>query len=255
MFARRFPHLIVIAFLSSAASVHAADVLFPRPMHIVRRVEDPVAGSASTIHEYCAGDQIVTVSGSRVAIADYGRQTLTEIDRSAGTYSVTHFDELANAQPREQSHTRPAEWKSTPLGTKGARNGRSLDSFTLLRDGNDRMTIDVAVDRTTHLSKNAAEVLIGASYPNARRFEHDAILDVARSGADYGLPYDQSVTVEIEGQRVTMRNTVLEVRDELAPEELKLIPPGARKIESSATRFARELRELDQLSSPPQSRH
>lgn len=69
-----------IAFALASAAM-AADALFPRPLHIVRRVEDPVAGTSATLHEYCAGDQIVTVHGSRVVIADYARQQLLEIDR------------------------------------------------------------------------------------------------------------------------------------------------------------------------------
>ncbi|HUP60266.1 MAG TPA: hypothetical protein VNA69_07590 [Thermoanaerobaculia bacterium] len=248
--------------LSSFVPAFAADVLFPRPLHIIRRVEDPIANSAATIHEYCAGDQIVTVNGSRIAIADYGRQVLTEIDRSAGTYSVTRFDELANAQassPRLQM--KGIEWKAAAKGVKGARNGRSLDTFELTRDGEEKMSIEIGVDRATRLSRNALEVLIGASYPNPRRNEHDAILGISRGGAaktnaaggdDYALPYEQSVTVEVEGTRVTMRNSVLEVRNELAPDELRLIPPGARRVESPTTRFARELRELDQLPSQQQ---
>ena len=242
--------------VSSLAAL-AADVLFPRPLHIIRRVEDPVSNSTSTIHEYCAGDQIVTVNGDRVAIADYGRQTLTEIDRSAGTYSVTRFDELAKAQPNEprlQLKTNAGAWKSTALGTKGARNGRSLDTFTLTRD-EDKMSIEVGVDRAMRLSRNAIEVLIGASYPNPRRNEHDAILGVARgnpTAADYALPYEQNVTLDVEGSRITLRNSVLEVRNELAPTELLVIPPGARRVESPTTRYARELRELDQLPSQQQ---
>ena len=255
--------VLLSAFVPAA---RAAEVLFPRPLHIVRRVEDPIAKTVTTIHEYCAGDQIVTVNGSRVAIADYGRQQLTEIDRAAGTYSVTPFAELAKAQPAAPQQKSAAVWTSTPRGVTGARNGRSLDSFELSRDGAEKLTLDIGVDRNTRLSRAALEVLIGASYPNPRRDEHDAILRVAAGGGDpahrlksaaqtddYALPFEESITIDAGGSRVTMRNSVLDVRNELAPEELKLIPPGARKVESNAVRVAREMRELDQL--PSQMQH
>jgi len=253
--------VVVSAFVPG---VRAAEALFPRPLHIVRRVEDPIAKTVTTFEQYCAGDEVVTVNGARVVIADYARQQLTEIDRGAGTYSITPFDALAKAQPAATQQKSAAAWTATPRGTIGTRNGRSLDSFELSRDGADKLTLDIGVDRNTRLSRAALEVLIGAAYPNPRREEHDAILRVATNGDpahraksangiaaqdDYALPFETSITIDAAGSRVTMRNSVLDVRSELAPEELKLIPPGARKVESPAVRVARELRELDQLPS------
>ncbi|HJQ41169.1 MAG TPA: hypothetical protein VKB93_28865 [Thermoanaerobaculia bacterium] len=218
-----------------ALSAIAAEALFPQPLHLVRRVEDPFAGKTATLHEYCAGDQVVTVNGAHVVIADYGKQQLIEIDRAAGTYSVTRFEELAklNAAPP------PAA------------------ALT-----NDNIKLDVKVDRTAHLSRAAVEVLIGAAYPNARRAEHEQILRAAAGSErgkglvansadappnDYALPVEQTLTILEDGERITMRNTILEVRRELPPDDLRLIPPGARLVESRATRLARELRDLDHL--------
>jgi hypothetical protein len=214
-----------------AWSAFAADALFPRPLHLVRRVEDPIAGKTATLHEYCAGDQVVTVNGARVVIADYGKQQLTEIDRAAGTYSITRFDELAKTNA------------AAPQAS------------------GDNIKVEVGVDRNTRLSRAAVEVLIGAAYPNARRAEHELILRAAAGGdkdkrlvansvdvaSDYALPVEQTLTIIEDGQRITMRNSIVEVRSELAPDDVRLIPPGARLIESRITRLARELHDLDRL--------
>ncbi|HWW60351.1 MAG TPA: hypothetical protein VN181_03195, partial [Thermoanaerobaculia bacterium] len=57
----------VLASLALAPAAFGATVLFPKPLHLVRRIEDPLArGAATTVHEYCAGNQIITVNGSRV---------------------------------------------------------------------------------------------------------------------------------------------------------------------------------------------
>ena len=253
--ARAFAAAIVLV---SALSAFAADALFPQPLHIVRRVEDPVSGTTATLHEYCAGDQVVTVNGAHVVIADYAKHQLIEIDRNAGTYSITRFDELAKTNDRKASERK--EWKTTALGMKSARSGRSADSFEL---SSDKMTLEVGVDRLTHLSRAAVEVLIGASYPSARREEHEAILRAAgnaRGGGDrrlvansadaagdYALPIEQTLTIEEGGEKLTVHNSVVEVRNELAPDDVRLIPPGARLVESRVTRLARELRDLDHV--------
>ncbi len=217
-----------------AFSAIAADALFPQPLHLVRRVEDPIAGKTVTLHEYCAGDQVVTVNGAHVVIADYGKQQLIEIDRAAGTYSVTRFEELAKTNAAPQPRAQSAD---------------------------DNVKLEVSVDRKTRLSRAAIEVLIGAAYPNARRAEHEQILRAAAGSErdkrlvansadapnDYALPIEQTLTIIEAGERITMRNTILEVRSELPPNDLRLIPPGARLVESRATRLARELRDLDHL--------
>jgi len=276
---------IITAALASLAFVPAAfgasSVLFPKPLHLVRRIEDPLArGAATTVHEYCAGNQVITVNGSRVAIADYDKQQLTEIDRGAGTYSVTRFDEIAKAQAdirrgagAMKSAAKSDAWKATPLGIHASSAGRSLDSWEFVRGGdNEHTKIEVGIDRRIALSRDAVEVLVGASYPNARRDEHDALLRAASgpreamhqatSGtgpaaapgqADYGLPVEQVFTIEAEGASVTLRNSVIDVSDDAAPTELLIIPPGSKLVESHTARLARELREADEL--PGQTQH
>ena len=59
-----------IAFvLLIAAPVLASDIpLFPIPLHIVRRVEDPIANTATELDEYCTGNRIITIRGAKTAI-------------------------------------------------------------------------------------------------------------------------------------------------------------------------------------------
>ncbi|MFL6245140.1 MAG: hypothetical protein ACJ74H_03880 [Thermoanaerobaculia bacterium] len=283
--------IIALGALAAPAFGASSTVLFPKPLHLVRTVEDPLAHGPSTVHEYCAGNQVITVSGSRVAVADYDKQQLTEIDREAGTYSVTPFDEVAKANAKMQGAkpaTRAAKaadgetWKATQLGVRAAASGRSLDSWELVRgDAREKTTIEVGIDRRVALSRDAVEVLVGASYPNARSEEHDALLRAAGGGVvqerrqptsnsnvaphpsplpaergegTYGLPVEQVFTFESQGERVAVRNSIREVNEELPPAELLIIPPGSKLVESHTARLMRELREADELPNQPPSR-
>lgn len=273
---------------SGASDAIAADVLFPQPLHITRTIEDPISRKTATVHEYCAGNQIVTVNGDRISIVDYAKQEMTEIDRAAGEYSVTRFDDIAKATPAPGARRVAAEgtsapeadadadkrWKTTALGTKSSRSSRAVDAYEIstTEPGQDRVKIEVGLDRNVRLSRAAVEVLIGASFPNPRRAENDAILRVSAADrgerrvtptanaasatpadAGYALPVEQTITIESEQQTLTFRNSIVDVRPELAPDGVKAIPPGARRVESRAVRLAREMRELDLLPSAPTS--
>jgi hypothetical protein len=253
----------LLAFTSAALSIAAAEVLFPHPLHLVRRIDDPVSHATVTLHEYAAGNQLVTVNGARVAIADYDKQQVTEIDRAAGTYSITRFDEIAtsraSAQPNRASAMSSAakpKWTSKALGAKSSANGRSLQSFELQAD--DAKKIEVGVDRNVSLSRGALEVLIGAAFPNPRSDAHDAVLEAAarhetrgiQTNAQderYGLPMEQSVTWDAAGEHVTMRSSVVDVTNDLPPADLLTIPPGAQRVESRTTRLLHELESLDRI--------
>jgi hypothetical protein len=279
---RSFPARFIVAvaavLVSSAAL--AADALFPQPLHLTRKIEDPISQTTSTVHEYCAGNRVVTVNGQRVTFTDYAKQELTEIDRTAGTYSVTSFADLAKAAPvasprkvtTATNATPPApRWKSAPLGVKSSAAGRSMDAYelTIERSMGERVKIEVGVDRSVHLSRTAVEVLIGASFPNPRSDEHDAVLETAgarptsgdrrvttnssaTNAVEYGLPVSQVTSFEVGDERLTVRNSIVDVRSELPPDDVLTIPPGATRVESRAVRLARELRELDQLPSARQ---
>ena len=201
----------------------AVAVLFPKPIHFVRKVDDSISAKSVTFDEYCAGNRIVTVRGARVSIADYEKQELTEIDREAGTYSVTRFAEIAKAKPAAKSR--------------------------------DDEKVEINVNRNVALSRDAVEALIGASYPNTRTKAHDVALNAAapqRPGARatvasvddaYGLPSEQTVTVE----GVTMHDAIIRVTYDSAPPQVIAIDPQARRIESKITRLSKELDALERL--------
>jgi hypothetical protein len=252
--------LVLFLALTFTSALSAAEVLFPQPLHLVRRIDDPVSQSSVTLHEYAAGNQLITVNGLRVAIADYDKQQITEIDRAAGTYSITRFDEIATSTANAQPATRrgisanavkpPKKWTVTSLG------GRSRETFELKADGEKK--IEVGIDRNVSLSRAALEVLIGAAFPNPRSEAHDAILDAAsgrRRGIQtdaaveerFGLPREQSVTWEAAGEKVTMRSAIVDVTNDLPPADLLTIPPGAQRVDSRTTRLLRELETLDQI--------
>jgi hypothetical protein len=251
------------ALLTFSSALAAAEVLFPQPLHLVRRIDDPVSHATVTLHEYAAGNQVVTVNGSRVAIADYDKQQITEIDRAAGTYSITRFDEIATSSVSAQAAPRRAvakpKWTAKSLGAKPAVNGRSLQSFELKAEDSEK--IEVGVDRSVSLSRAAVEVLIGAAFPNQRSDAHDAVLDAASERAAgtrpiqtnaaqserFGLPMEQSVSFDAAGEHVTMRSSVVDMTTELAPADLLTIPPGAQRVESRTTRLLRELGDLDHI--------
>ncbi|MFP5245393.1 MAG: hypothetical protein ACLGH0_01775 [Thermoanaerobaculia bacterium] len=274
---------VAAAIVSFAMAAQAAEVLFPQPLHVIRKIEDPVSHTTTTVHEYCAGNEIVTVNGDRVAIVDYDKQQMTEIDRAAGTYSVTRFDDVVKAipvaagqssGPAVAANGTPRErWRATPMGARAGASGRSVEVHELIAQEDDptaaKIKIELALDRRVLLSRRAVEVLIGASFPNPKRDEHDAILR-ASAGSDrgpkqptanaataapadrtYALPVEQNTTIELDDQRLTLRNTILDVRSELAPAGVKSIPPGARQVESKAVRMVREMRELDNIPAPP----
>lgn len=278
-FAARVPLVAIVVLVSFSAT--AANVLFPQPLHLTRTIEDPISQKTSVVHEYCAGNRVVTLSGDRVAIADYARQELTEIDRAAGTYSVTSFADLAAAAPaaprrtlaaNAQSAPQSPRWKSAALGARSSSRGRTMDAYELtIETPEESVRLEIGVDRGVRLSREAVEVLIGASFPNPRNDAHDAILDTARAadttpratvttqtsaqtpaGGDYGLPVEQITTWELGHERLTVRNAIVDVRHDLPPAELLAIPPGATRVESRAIRLARELRELDRLPASPQ---
>jgi len=188
------------------------------------------------------------VRGKRVSIADYAAQQLTTIDHEAGTYSVTRFDEIAQAASRLSA---PRAESAAPLKlTSQGMNGYRIDGGAA--------KIDVTIDRRISLSRDAVEALLGAAYPNTRRPEHDALLQAAAGGGgrivaqsagevQYGLPSEQTITYSMEGTSLTFRTAIVRTDADLVPQELLLIPPGATRVESRITRIGRELQDIESL--------
>src|SRR5712692_9690162 len=219
---------VVAGFLTLlfASSAFGAPALFPKPLHLVRRIDDRATKRAVSVDEYCAGNRIVTMRGARVTIADYGEQQLTEIDHEGGTYSVTRFEEIARAAAdlRPSGHSGPSATSReaepltvTPAGVKSSAIGRSVDAYEI---GSESVKIEIGIDRSIALSHAAVEALLGGAYPNVRRPEHDAMLRAASgvaggrvsaqstAGADdaYGLPVEQTVTRSMDGTSRTFHS-------------------------------------------------
>ncbi len=216
---------LAVAGLLVVSSAMASEALFPTPLHLVRRIEDPLARSTVTIDQFCYGSRIVTVTASRVAIEDFGEQTLTEIDHARLTYSITRFDDIAKAQlPSPKASTTKHE---------------------------------VKVDHAVTLSRDALDALIGAAFPNRRTKQHDDVVAAARSARSgrivaqssaetFGLPSEESITYD---NGLTSRNTIVQINSDLPPPAAIVIDPGATRVESRLTRLRRELEQLDKLPS------
>lgn len=251
--------------IAGAVPAVAAPALFPKPLHLVRRVEDPFSKKPIVVDQYCAGDRVVTVAGNRVTIVDYAAQQMTEIDRAASTYSVTRFDEIARAAvapaPAAKSATAP---KVTPLGMKNSASGRSADSFEI--DGG-KLKVVAGIDRTVVLSRDAVEVLIGSAYPGVKRPEHDALLGVAAAPrnnnriaanaataapAEYGLPIEQTITMQNDdGSSATTRVSIVRFDNDPPPAALLVISPESKRVESRLSRFAQEMHDADTIPIAP----
>lgn len=247
-------------FLASASTAGGAPI-FARPLHLVRRIDDPITRKSTTVDEYCAGNRIVSLRGARVTMLDFDRGVMTEIDHAAHTYSVTSFAEVAAARAaivRMTPANGPAagaSWKPLPNAAVAATRAGS-EAFSLSPDPEGETRLDVVIDRSVALSRAAVEVLIGAAWPAVHNRQHDAVLSVAAprpggrasvlsSSADvYGLPASQ--TLRSAGELV-VTNTVLRVNDAVVPPELLAVDPGARRVESDVVRLTRELAALDTL--------
>lgn len=258
-----FALLIAVPLLASDAP------LFPVPLHLVRRVEDPISNVTTEVDEYCSGNKIITIRGAKTAIVDYERQELLEIDRTASTWSVASFEEIAAARTiaepsgprsgRKAATTARESWKTTPLGAKPTTAGRTADSFEIATSG---LKVEVAVDRSVTLSRAALDALSGAPYPNKVTDQQEAIARAcARTGdahaeiaggGSYGLPLDQTITIDADPKtHLTVRNTIVRVTNDLPPPEMLAIPAGAALVESRPARMMRQFQELEKAPKIP----
>jgi hypothetical protein len=154
-------------------------------------VDDPFTKTTATIDEYCAGNRVVTVRGSKVAIADYDAQQLTEIDHAAQTWSVTSFADIA----RSRTDLDARIGNKTPVGDAKV-TAMSADAYSI--DAPHRRT-QIAFNRGVLLSRAAAEVLIGATYPNVKNSKSEGILTAAGNGGTVSAMSSSNVTDDIYG--------------------------------------------------------
>jgi hypothetical protein len=212
-----------IAWLVVSSSLEAG-TLFPIPLHVVRRIDDPISKTSTTLDEFFFGDRIVSVNGSHVAISDYAAQLLTEIDHASATYSVTRFDDIAKVRPKV--------------------------------DISGKATVTVTINRSVALTRDAVEAIVGAAYPNRRDARHEKILAAAApisggrvaaqsiESTAYGLPTETSIEFE---DGLIYKNVVVRLDHDPPPAQMMLIDPGATRVESRLTRMTREMQQLDRL--------
>ena len=238
-----------------------AGAIFPAPIHITREVHDPISDRTIVLNEYGYGNRLISVRDHVTAIADYEKGELTEIDRDAGTYSVTRFDTIARAAqaaggPTPIAATRTRERDLKGIAAKETKSGRPADFF---RADGEEQSYEVALDRSVRISKEALEVLLGAAYPGTRAEQHDVVIAAAGRGRNaiasdsesersYALPLEQLIESTAGQERIVFRNSVLRVASEPPPADVLAIPAGARLVSS---RVANLLREIEQIDAKP----
>jgi hypothetical protein len=261
-----FLRLVSVSLAAAALAIpaRAADILFPAPLHLTRQLHDSIGNTTTTVDQYCYGNRVVTVRGAITTIADYAKGELTEIDREAGTYSVTRFDDLAKALRKATPPALPSAaksaWKVRGGGLNQIRTNRATDAVEAeLDEGAVKRTARVAVDRSVSLSRDALDVLIGSAYPNEAKPEDHVVREAAKpkgnlaslaqgTAAAFALPVEQHVQFEMDGERAEMRDVVTRLGQELAPADLVSIPPGAKLVESRIVVRMQAIEMLDNVT-------
>ncbi|MEO8215450.1 MAG: hypothetical protein ABI718_00035 [Acidobacteriota bacterium] len=258
--------MVLVAGAMAGTGVAAGEppALFPSPLHLTREVSDSLSGKIDAVDEYCLADRVVSVSRdrSRVVIADYAKNQLTEIDRRSGTWSVTPFQLIAAAGRAMTS--RPAQSSSQPLqGTMATTPPRSIagrmgDVFEVTL-ANGEGTVTITLDRTMRLSRPAIEVLTGSAYPSTPGISTAAVFTAAGSpdgpvsaqstsnAEQIGLPLEIVIRFDRSGQHLQFRNSIVRVGSEFVPPDLLAVPAGSRLVESNLVKAGRALHEMDAL--------
>ncbi len=244
----------LLSLLFATLPMLGADVLFPTPLHVTRRIHDSISGSTTTVEQYCYGNRVVTVRGPVTTIADYDKGEITEINRDAATYSVSRFDQIAKAlHPKAVSTPAIASnakksWELRPLGRTAALSARSTDVFEADREDADmKRHVRIGVDSSVALSKDALDVLTGSAFPGSPKDEDGAIAIAAKGAKGYALPVEQLFQFEAEGQRAEYRDVVLRVGAEAPPADAVAIPAGATLVESRLIATTRMIDAIDRL--------
>ncbi len=252
---RRAAIFVVLA----AVPLAAADGLFSEPLHLVRRIEDPLSRSVTQVEEFCIGNRIISVTQSGTVIADYGSRQLIEIS-SSGTYSVTAFGELAAAREAlPRSSGRLARQTTSALATiraagmKASLSGRPAEWFEVVGPGAASSRVEVAVDQQITVSREALDALDGGALAGDASADAIALAcrrpsarAIAAADEKYGLPLEQVIELDDDdGKHLTVRNSVVRVDHDLPPADVLAIPPGARLVPSRRVLLSRSLNELD----------
>ncbi|HXI13734.1 MAG TPA: hypothetical protein VNM92_13985 [Thermoanaerobaculia bacterium] len=239
----------------------AAVTLFPEPLHLTRKVESPIDGSSQIIDEFYSGNRVVSVSGAKITIADYQKQELISIDRSSRTFAVTTFAAIAadargcDSPPCEESAAAVHTARPSPRKVSGNR-----ETYEMSEGDRPDERMVVTVDRSTMISRDAFDVIVGSAYPNSRSQETDRLAMLAArdessprlrsqsvEGAGYGLPIEQTTTMVTPAGEVTVGSVVTRIGRESVPDDLITIPADFRRVESPLGIRKRQLDELDTL--------
>lgn len=252
---------LLMAFSVGVIAQSGPSVLFPEPLHTVREIEDPISGRTNVVEEFYSGNQVVSVSGEHVAIADYAEGTLTEIDRGAGTYSIATFEAIAEARrslggARPQTDSDPEQPLKILAPQKIA--GRVAETFALEFSDGELRRVEVSLSSEMNLSSEAMEVIAGAAFPNEPSRASRAMIALARrpgdgartaaaTGGGFALPLKQVLEFEVDGERLRLENRVIAIDKDLPPAEMLAIPAHATRVEPHLIRTRRLAEELDQL--------
>lgn len=233
--------------------------IFPRPLHITRVIEDPLANSRTTIDEYLVGNVMISIAGARTAIFDYATSRITIIDRAAGTYSISSFEEFAASRPAPaaQSSKRRAadQWAIAEKGTEIRAGRRSAVREAREAAGGASRTIRVAADPAIELTAEGFDVVSGARYPMhgdevtsvLRDLSAPAGAAASKRAAGFALPLQTVITYADGADELRLINEVTRVVEEAPSAKLTEIPRGARKVDSPFLSLQRQLAEIDAL--------
>jgi hypothetical protein len=111
------------------------------------------------------------------------------------------------------------------------------------------------------LSRRALDAITGSGYPNRTSNQQEAVaracarttanarIETTSVAESYGLPLEQSITIEADGNtRLTVRNSIVRVTNDLPPPEVLAIPAGAKLVESRAAQLQKTLKELEETT-------
>lgn len=273
--------LVFLAILGVAIAASAATPLFPRPLHFTRAIEDSTSGKTSVIEEYCYGNRVASIHGDRTVIVDYEKQEIIEISFVDATYSVMRFEEFARfgasaGVPVKRDSITENSWTVRPSAalssarTKGVRVNASVNAEYVEaspRGASPIRKIELGIDRSVALSKDAIEVLTGSAYPHTPTIEGELTVraaapvpasgnrlqanSVASATTVYGLPIEQNVTYSGGAEELVLRMRITNVEEAQPPREKVTPPPGAKLVPSRVTETLRTLGDLER--STPQN--
>lgn len=245
---------VIVAALPALSSAQ----VFQRPLHIQRKLSDPISKSEVVVDEYLVGNRMISVRGAKTSIFDYSRNEITLIDREHSTYSVASFEQYAASRPapRAAAASKKADaWQTQSIAAQTTA-GRLGDVVEAKPSGkkSEVASIKVTLDRTLDLSDEAFSALSGSRYPGNADATQQLVARVARRNnasakgeARFALPLSTVVTYEIGGEKLESRNEVLSVTEEEPSPQLVTIPAGAVRVAAPFVSIERELEELDHI--------